>query len=197
MITGTTRLWLASASPRRRELLGQLGIQCDVLPADIEEQCLDGETPELCVARLARDKALHVRQQVRAQGLNPQPVLAADTVVVLDGVVMGKPLDRMHAREMLRSLSGRTHEVLTAIAFEHEGRLHESLSRSEVTFRLLTDRDIDDYWHTGEPCDKAGGYAIQGKAAQFISRLQGSYSGVMGLPLYELAQLLEATGETG
>ena len=180
---------LASASPRRHELLTQLGIKHQVMAVDIEESCQPTETPEECVNRLAVEKAR------KAQTKSPHAlVIASDTMVVVDGRIMGKPMNRADGLQMLESLSGRQHEVLTAVAVSAGGREISCVQRSKVQFRELSSAEIAAYWQTGEPADKAGGYAIQGLAAQFIQRLEGSYSGVMGLPLYETASLL---GEFG
>jgi septum formation protein len=180
-------LVLASRSPRRRELLWQIGVPHHVAAADIDEQPLPGETPADCVQRLALAKA----RTVPPAGL---PVLGADTAVVLDGQMLGKPADRAEGVAMLRRLSGRTHRVLTAVALvdAHGSRL--AVSASEVEFRVLAEAECQRYWDCGEPRDKAGGYAIQGLGAVFISALRGSYSGVMGLPLFETAALLAAAG---
>ena len=180
-------LVLASRSPRRRELLWQIGVAHSVAAADIDERPLSGETPSDCVQRLALAKA----RTVASAGL---PVLGADTAVVLDGELLGKPGDRAEGVAMLRRLSGRTHWVLTAVALvdAHGSRL--ALNASEVEFRVLADAECERYWDSGEPRDKAGGYAIQGLGAVFISALRGSYSGVMGLPLFETAALLDAAG---
>ena len=183
-------LYLASASPRRQELLRQLGITFEVVVTDIPETPAPNESARDYVQRLARAKAEAGGQRLRARGVVARPVLGADTVVVVDGEILGKPTDAAHGRAMLRRLAGRTHDVLTAIALVADDGVHTGLSESRVTLAHLTDADIDCYWRTGEPIDKAGGYAIQGRAAAFIARLDGSYSGVMGLPLYELAQLL-------
>jgi septum formation protein len=180
-------LVLASASPRRRELLHQLGVAHRVQPADLDEASQAGESVEACVQRLARAKAQHVHALV-ADGL---PVLAADTVVVLDHQLLGKPRDRDEGCDMLRRLSGRSHQVLTAVALCGDGGIDARLSASTVRFRALSDAECDCYWRSGEPVDKAGGYAVQGLAAAFIADLQGSYSGVMGLPLFETAELLQ------
>jgi len=180
-------LVLASRSPRRRELLWQIGVAHRVAGADIDERPLPGETPADCVQRLALAKA----RTVAPAGL---PVLAADTAVVLDGQMLGKPGDRADGVAMLRRLSGRAHRVLTAVALVdgHGSRL--ALSASEVEFRVLSGAECERYWESGEPRDKAGGYAIQGLGAVFVSALRGSYSGVMGLPLFETAALLDAAG---
>jgi septum formation protein len=184
-------VYLASASPRRRELLQQIGVSFQVVAIAVHEAALPGEAPRAYVARLAAakvDAGWEGRRNAAA------PVLAADTAVVLDGRILGKPADREDALDMLGRLSGRTHEVLTAIALRTaQGRLAR-LSRSEVTFRLIGADEARAYWETGEPCDKAGAYAIQGRAAIFVADLRGSYSGVMGLPLFETAELLGLAG---
>lgn len=189
-------IYLASASPRRQELLRQLGLDLEVIASNLEEVPLPGERPQDYVARVARDKARYVARQLREQGEALHPVLGADTEVVLAGEVLGKPRDRAHGIEMLRKLSGRTHDVLSGVCVLYDGREHAALNVSRVTFRLLTDAEIAAYWDTGEPADKAGAYAIQGRAAAFIERLEGSYSGVMGLPLCELAGILRKIGES-
>ena len=182
-------LRLASVSPRRRELLAQIGVPHVVTGAHIDESALSGERPRAYVQRMARTKALSVWEH------DPSlPVLAADTTVVLDNVIFGKPLDRDDALRMLGTLSGRTHEVLTAVALATSSGVAMRLSESRVTFRALTAEECAAYWETGEPRDKAGAYAVQGFAAVFIESLAGSYSGVMGLPLFETAQLLQAAG---
>jgi septum formation protein len=181
-------LCLASASPRRRELLAQIGIVPHVAVAGVDEAVRAGEGPEAYVTRMAQEKAAAVWADVRARaGL---PVLAADTTVVLDDLILGKPDDEAAARAMLRALSGRTHHVLTAIRLIADGRVGTRLSVTAVTFRPVSDAEIAAYCGTGEPHDKAGAYAIQGRAAAFVSHLAGSYSGVMGLPLCETAELL-------
>jgi len=187
-------LYLASASPRRRELLSQLGLEFEAMPSNILEERRAGESPAEYVTRVARDKALYVAGLVKNRGLPAHPVLGADTEVVLDGEIFGKPRDRDHGVEMLRRLGGRTHEVLSAVCLIHDDREHAALSVSRVSFTSLTEAEIAQYWETGEPADKAGAYAIQGSAAAFIARLEGSYSGVMGLPLHELAVLLKQIG---
>ncbi len=180
---------LASVSPRRRELLAQIGVPHVVTGAHIDETALSGESPRDYVQRMARSKALAVWSQ------DPSlPVLAADTTVVLDDVIFGKPQDRSDAIRMLLALSGRTHEVLTAVALATAAGVALRLSESRVQFRTLTAEECAAYWDTGEPRDKAGAYAIQGRAAMFIASLSGSYSGVMGLPLFETAELLRAAG---
>jgi len=185
-------IYLASASPRRQELLRQLGIAFEAVAANLSEVRAVGETPENYVLRLARDKARHVAQQTHVS----RPVLGADTEVVLDGEVFGKPRDGAHALAMLRRLQGRTHEVLTAVVLACGEREYTALSRSRVTVVPMTDAEIAAYWATGEPADKAGAYAVQGRAAAYIKHLEGSYSGVMGLPLCEVAQLFKDAGLT-
>jgi septum formation protein len=182
-------LCLASVSPRRRELLSQIGVTHIVTGADIDEAALPGEVPRDYVTRLAREKAMAIRR--RGQ---PLAVLAADTTVVLDGEIFGKPRDREDAIRMLNHLSGRAHEVLTAVALAHSDGIAERLSSSTVRFRSLSHEECAAYWETGEPRDKAGAYAIQGLGAVFIESLSGSYSGVMGLPLFETGELLRAAG---
>jgi septum formation protein len=180
---------LASVSPRRRELLTQIGVPHKVVGAHIDETARLGEAPREYVTRMARHKALAIHD--RGEIL---PVLAADTTVVLEDVIYGKPRDREDAVAMLQRLSGRTHEVLTAVALVKGADVGLRLSVSWVRFRRLTLEECNAYWETGEPRDKAGGYAVQGAAAVFIESLSGSYSGVMGLPLFETAELLRAAG---
>jgi len=178
---------LASVSPRRRELLAQIGVAHVVTGAHIDESVRAGEKAQDYVQRMARTKAQAVWDKHR-----DLPVLAADTSVVLDGIVFGKPQDRSDAAQMLGLLSGRTHDVLTAVALASEGGISMRMSESSVRFRPLTDAEIAVYWESGEPQDKAGAYAVQGLAAVFIESLTGSYSGVMGLPLFETAEILRA-----
>lgn len=188
-------IYLASSSPRRRELLRQLGIEFEVLPSNILETRDPRESPTDYVARVARDKAQFVAELAKERGLPVYPVLGVDTAVVADGEILGKPIDRAHGSEMLRRLAGRTHEVLTTIAVlcgvKPDGRVvHTALSRSRVTFAALDEQTIADYWDSGEPVDKAGGYAIQGRAGAFVTHIEGSYSGIVGLPLFELSAIL-------
>jgi septum formation protein len=190
VVDSTARIVLASASPRRRELLAQIGVAFHHQFTEIEECRRDNEPADTYVQRLALEKARAVRALRGAPGL---PVLGADTEVVIDGEPLGKPADLAHARSMLQRLSGRRHEVLSAVALVGE-REAVRLSRSRVTLRAVEAAEIDAYWRSGEPRDKAGGYAIQGLGAIFIERLEGSYSGVMGLPLYETAALLQDFG---
>ena len=175
---------LASRSPRRAALLQQIGVPFTALAADIDETPLTGETPEDFVRRMAVGKAQAIHTQ------HPGDiVLGSDTAVVLDGQILGKPANREHALDMLLALSGREHRVLTGVALQH-AQLEYALSDSRVFFSKLTHTQAERYWDSGEPLDKAGAYAIQGKAAVFIRRIEGSYSGIMGLPLYETARLL-------
>jgi septum formation protein len=171
----------------------QIGVPFELLGVAVDEATVPGEAPEAYVSRLARSKAA-AGAAARPSGRPLAPVLAADTAVVLDGQILVKPADAADAVRMLLALSGRTHAVLTAIALATAAGVHARLSRSEVTFRSIAPAEARHYWDTGEACDKAGGYAIQGRAAVFVAELKGSYSGVMGLPLYETAALLDAQG---
>ncbi len=181
---------LASASPRRRELLAQMGVIFEALAVEADENPWPGETPEQYVNRVAAEKSL--LGQKRCNSI--LPVLGADTEVVLDGEVFGKPRDFAHAQDMLKRLSGREHAVLSGVSLRFGDKHWQALSISQVTFRLVTDVEIEAYWASGEPRDKAGGYAIQGLGAVFIKRLEGSFSGVMGLPVFETAGLLREAG---
>lgn len=185
-------IYLASGSPRRRELLRQIGVPFQVIGADLDETAYPGEAPLAYVSRLAGAKAAVGWERSRAS--DGAPVLAADTAVVLDDRILGKPADMNDAMAMLLGLSGRAHEVLTAVALHTAAGAQIKVSRSTVTFRRIDPDEARAYWATGEASDKAGAYAIQGYAAIFISDLQGSYSGVMGLPLFETAALLHAAG---
>ncbi len=187
-----TWIYLASASPRRRALLDQLGVSYVRLHVSVDERQRPNEDPEGYVARLAVAKA---RGGWDGLGARPnRPVLGADTAVVVDDMVLGKPHDRSEAITMLESMSGRAHRVFSAVALVAGARQAMRVQQSSVWFRALRREECADYWDTGEPKDKAGGYAIQGRAAVFISRLEGSYSGVMGLPLFETANLLRDFG---
>jgi septum formation protein len=183
-------LVLASASPRRRELLAVLGVKFRVAPADIDEQVRPQERPEDYVRRMALSKA----QAGYDRATGNVAVLGSDTSVVVEGCILGKPTGRDDARAMLATLSGRSHRVLSAVALVDVDGYVERLSCTEVTFRPISEAEADAYWQTGEPADKAGGYAIQGLAACFVSEIRGSYSGVVGLPLYETAELLNLKG---
>jgi septum formation protein len=182
-------LCLASASPRRRELLAQIGVAYALARPDIDESVLFGESAADYVVRVARAKAHSVYARDAAV-----PVLAADTIVAIDGRICGKPASAAEGIAMLLQLSGRTHRVLTAVALAAAGTIEHRLSASKVRFRALSRAECLAYWCSGEPRDKAGGYAVQGRGAVFIEHLSGSYSGVMGLPLFETAQLLAAAG---
>lgn len=189
-IMNQTFIYLASASPRRRQLLRQLGINHRVRPVDIDESHRPGETARDLVVRLAREKA---QAAVDSLGRDT-PVLAADTVVVVDAEILGKPSDGDDALGMLQRLSGRSHQVLTAVAVVDATAERDTVNTTEVVFRAMTEAESRSYVATGEPLDKAGAYAIQGKGAIFVERVAGSYSGVMGLPLFETALLLRQSG---
>jgi septum formation protein len=183
---------LVSASERRSRLLTQIGVRHESLAADLNEDPRPGESPADYVRRLARDKAL--AGLAALGGRTDRPVLAADTTVVLDGRIFAKPSGEPECVAMLMALSGRTHEVMTAIALADGRTLRQAMNVSRVSFRALDEPECRRYWATGEPAGKAGGYAVQGLAAVFISRLEGSFSCVMGLPLFETAALLDAAG---
>jgi septum formation protein len=187
-------LILASTSPRRRELLAQLGVPFEVIAVDVDEGQRPDEAPEEYVIRLAREKARAGVAAARDSGKWTAPLaLGADTVVVLDGEIVQKPAGRDQAIAMLARLSGRTHRVLSGVALAGRGE-HARLSESQVTFRRIAEPERLAYWESGEPVDKAGGYAIQGRGTIFVRHLQGSYSGVVGLPLGETAELLALCG---
>lgn len=198
------KLYLASRSPRRRELLRQIDVEFEVLMLrersprgpDVSETVFPGESPEDYVRRVCRAKVRAAWSRIGDRRMRPLPVLAADTTVAVDGVMLGKPEDRADATRMLQLLSGKAHKVLTAVALQQGERFEMAVSETLVRFRELSDEDIAAYTLTGEPMDKAGAYAIQGRAGAFVSELHGSYSGVMGLPLYETAELIRRfTGE--
>jgi len=198
-----TLVYLASRSPRRRELLKQIGVAFEVLvlrenPArggpDVDESHLSGEPPGDYVRRICRAKADVGWNRVVQRRLRRFPVLAADTVVCVDEIILGKPADPADATRMLRLLSGREHRVLTAVALKFEARTELLVSESRVRFCELAQPELEAYVESGEPTDKAGAYAIQGRAAAFVAELHGSYSGIMGLPLYETAQLIRKFG---
>jgi len=199
MVAFADGIYLASRSPRRRELLAQIDVRFHLLlfrsrageDADVDETPLAGEAPDVYVERLARAKADAGWRRMLQRNLPRAPVLAADTTVALDGRIFGKPQDRAQAAEILAALAGSTHEVLTAVALKNEDWLESAVSRSEVRFKPLAQADIARYVATGEGDDKAGAYGIQGRAARFVVELRGSYSGVMGLPLYEVGILLD------
>jgi septum formation protein len=181
------RVFLASASPRRRDLLNLVGIDHEVRPANIDETYLPGEQPRDHAERLAREKAVAIDG-------SDSVTIGSDTIVVVDGQVLGKPRDRAHAAEMLRQLSGRSHIVMTGVAARWRGVLASGLEEVGVTFRRLTDDEIERYIDTGEPMDKAGAYGIQGFGATIVDRVDGDYFAVMGLPLNRLVRLLRALG---
>lgn len=176
---------LASSSPRRQELLNQLGLAYTVLPVDIDETPEHGEDPDTYVTRMARLKAM-----ADSENTNHLPILAADTICVLDQQILGKPQSHLLAEQMLGKLSGRTHTVITAVSL-YNGQHQQITSRSQVSFRPLNTTEIQQYCQTNEPMGKAGSYAIQGYAAAFISNISGSYSNIVGLPLFETAELLK------
>ncbi|THF63100.1 septum formation inhibitor Maf [Pseudothauera nasutitermitis] len=196
-------IYLASRSPRRRELLRQIGVRFDVLAfrggergedCDVDESPLDGEAAERYVERLALSKAEAGMRRLMWRKLPRHPVLAADTTLAVDGRIVGKPVSTEDAIRILRGLSGRSHRVLTAVAVTDGERTRSQISVSEVRFRSIRDEELRNYVATGEPLDKAGAYGIQGRAAVFVENISGSYSGIMGLPLFETAQLLDAFG---
>lgn len=186
------RLILASASPRRYALLAQVGVSCDAVPVGLDEIADPGEQPQDYVERLAIAKARACRDLATTP--DDAVFLGSDTAVVVDGVILGKPDNRRDAARMLRRLADREHDVMTAVALVQGEREAVRTSISRVGFGPISDTVIDAYWETGEPVDKAGGYAIQGFAAAFIHHVAGSYSGVMGLPLFETVELLRTFG---
>jgi len=191
-ISSNPLILLASASPRRSALLTQIGVPHAVRPVDIDETVRPGEAPAEYVYRLARAKAETLWDRLGpAERL---PVLGADTTVALGNDILGKPASSAELLKMLRRLSGQTHQVYTGVALRSDRGTSLRLSVSDVTFRALNDIEIIAYWESGEPADKAGGYAVQGRAAVFIERIHGSYSGVVGLPVFETAQLLAEIG---
>ncbi|MBS3916614.1 MAG: septum formation inhibitor Maf [Sulfuritalea sp.] len=202
MISLEPRIYLASRSPRRRELLTQIGVRFELLmfrgipreDPEIDEAPLPGEDPEHYVVRVTLAKAQAGIRRIRERHLIPHPVLAADTTVEIDGNVIGKPAHEADAVAILQHLSGRTHRVLTAVALFDGDREEHLLNISEVRFRQLENDEIRRYVASGEPLDKAGAYGIQGRAAIFVEEIRGSYTGIMGLPLFETALLLRRFG---
>lgn len=196
------KIYLASKSPRRRELLRQIGVEFELLMlrdnaergADVSEAVRDGEPAQDYVERIAREKGDWAQRTMRWRRLPARPILSADTTVTIDGRILGKPADAAEAAAMLQALSGRTHLVMTSVSLHHEDEHWQATQISEVTFATLPGEAIRAYCATAEPYDKAGGYGIQGAAAAFIARIAGSYSGIMGLPLHETAQLLQHVG---
>ena len=186
----TQRIILASASPRRLELLGQIGVSAEVHPAHIDETPFNEEPAADYVMRMAREKATAVASCYTANDI----ILSADTSVILENSILGKPRDAEDFISIFKQLSGRMHEVLSAVSLVNDGRHDEILSSSHVWFRHISESEMLAYWETGEAADKAGGYGIQGKGALFIEKIEGSYSGIMGLPLYETCQLLQQAG---
>lgn len=193
------RIYLASRSPRRRDLLKQIGVSFELLllrddprrRVDVDETPQPDEAPADYVLRIARGKAEVAAGRMRERRLQLYPVLAADTSIALDGTIIGKPRDAEHAAHMLCALAGREHQVISAVAVAMRDRVESSLSRSTVELRALSAAEIRRYVASGEPFDKAGAYGIQGRAAAFVKRIAGSYSGIMGLPLAETAELLQ------
>lgn len=193
------RIYLASRSPRRRDLLKQIGVPFELLllredlrrGADVDETPLADESPGAYVLRIAKEKAAMAVRQIAYRGLPQKPALAADTSVVFDSQIVGKPDDAEHAARILRALSGREHQVLTAVAIALREQIETQISVSSVWFRELSEADIRRYCASGEPLDKAGAYAVQGRAGAFVTRIAGSYSGIMGLPLAETTELLQ------
>jgi len=185
-----TDLVLASKSPRRAELLKQLGLTFSTVKPEVDEVLLPGETPEKFVRRLAQDK----NDSVRAMLKGSQVIVAADTVVVIDRCILGKPKSREDGARMLRMLSGREHLVYTGLVISTETHRYPIVSETKVCFRTLSNEETQKYWRTGEPADKAGAYGIQGLGASFVSHIEGSYSNVVGLPLMETAQVLNQLG---
>lgn len=200
--TSGNYIYLVSRSVRRRDLLRQIGIKCTILlmretlsrPADVDETPAPGESPADYVYRITHTKTEAGLLRLKQRNLPVRPVLAADTIVVLDGRILGKPKNTGHAEEMLRALSGQEHQVHTAVGLAFQGEIRLRLSTTTVRFRDISSHEIQAYIASNEAHDKAGAYAIQGKAAAFIININGSYSGVVGLPLFETAQLLEETG---
>lgn len=203
MHSGDNMIYLASKSPRRQELLNQIAVRFEILDvpqqdpvhADmVNETVHPGENAYDYVSRIAREKAEYAWRFLMTQQKSRRPVLTADTTVVMDDRIIGKPADKNEAFEILHALSGNTHQVLTSVAIRYHEHLFQTVQTSDVTFGPLTSQHINAYIDTGEPFDKAGGYGIQGLAGKFITRITGSYSGIMGLPLYETTVLLRKAG---
>lgn len=203
MHPGENMIYLASKSPRRQKLLNQIAVRFTILDVPqqdpvhsdmVNEAVHSGENAYDYVSRIAREKAEYARKFLVTQNMPEHPVLTADTTVVMEGQIIGKPADKNEAAEILRRLSGKTHQVLTSVAVRNKEHLFQTVQTSDVTFALLTSRHINAYVDTGEPFDKAGGYGIQGLAGKFITHITGSYSGIMGLPLYETTVLLRKAG---
>ena len=186
-------IYLASSSSRRAELLHQIGVDFKVLKLNVDEAPLELEAPGQYVCRVAKAKADAAGQVVDVEGI---PILAADTIISIDNRIVGKPSNQANCNCILSKLSGRTHTVLTCLALRFEGQTHLELSVNQVRFRVIGEAEMDAYCSSKEPLDKAGAYAIQGKAAIFVEKLEGSYSSVMGLPLFETAKILKKVGIT-
>lgn len=186
----TTQVFLASGSPRRKELLTQLGYQFELLSIDVEEVHQSHETPLMYVERLSKDKAQAGVRALELTNNTHVPVLGSDTIVVIDDVILEKPKDFEDAKRMLLALSGRQHQVMTAVTLATPYEIRTKTVITQVWFRTLSEQEIEQYWESGEPCDKAGSYGIQGSGGRFVSRIDGSYHAVMGLPLMETDQLL-------
>lgn len=185
ILASVSHIYLASQSPRRRELLAQIGVDYELVSVDVEESRQPDESPETYVQRLSRDKA-----QAGARVKSDLPVLGADTIVVLENQVLEKPADKLDGINMLMALSDTTHQVMTAVSLTFQGCTETALSTTVVSFRNISRQEAEAYWATGEPADKAGAYGIQGLASVFVREIKGSYSGVVGLPLFETSQLL-------
>jgi septum formation protein len=196
------KIYLASKSPRRRELLRQIGVEFELLllrdaaprGPEVSEEVLPGEKAEDYVVRVTREKAEFASKMMMMRRLPPRPVMSADTTVVIDGRILGKPADQSEAMDMLRALSGRTHQVLTSVALHRDDETWQTLQVSEVRIATLSEAMMRAYCATSEPYDKAGSYGIQGLASVFIEHIAGSYTGIMGLPLHETAKLLNQAG---
>ena len=186
-------VYLASASPRRRQLLEQIGISYEVIKPDVDESKLDDIDPQAYTQRIAIAKAQFAKRILEDEKLESFPIIAADTAVVFEHQILGKPQNKSNAIYMLNQLSDRTHNVYSSVCVIGTTEPQVITQISEVTFKQISKKEIEGYWSTGEPTDKAGGYGIQGLGAKFVKHLSGSYSGVMGLPLYELLILLDNT----
>ncbi|MBD3821685.1 MAG: septum formation inhibitor Maf [Thiotrichales bacterium] len=190
-VSQQNKLFLSSSSPRRLELVKQLNLHCEVVNAPVEEVGLPGESAESYALRMAFEKADSGYNKLAGDDIW---VIGGDTLILFEGKVFEKPRNQQDAYRMLKQLSGHSHEVLSSVAVMHDGATFSALNKTRVFFRTLSDAEIEAYWRTGEPCDKAGAYAIQGIAAGFIEKIEGSFSGVMGLPLFELQELLKESG---
>lgn len=191
MSNTVNQVYLASKSPRRKEILDQMKLQFETLDVDVDEEVIDKEAPEEYVVRVAKEKALAGRKVAKNIDL---PVIGSDTCIFFNGIIMGKPVDKAQGINFLSQLSAQQHEVITGVSICGEFKTESLVQRNRVTFRKLDIKEIESYWETGEPVDKAGAYAIQGLGAVFIQNIEGSYSGIMGLPIFETAQLLKKFG---